>query len=205
MTNGTTRALTTAASVRGAEMSTSGQAALEVQSNKSADFGGWPLSWWTQATTGVLRTWGQFSQLGLQPAAGRRFVAATKPATQAPVDVDPPTSGDRLFHATLGRITAGVSPASLGLAYADLAFHFAVSPGKWQQLLERADKQRCWSNHLCRTNLERPRLSALYRAAVARSLPRRRVAALAVQFDLPGVPPEPTIAAPRDDWNRWCV
>jgi hypothetical protein len=68
MTNGTTRALTTAASVRGAEMSTSGQAALEVQSNKSADFGGWPLSWWTHATTGVLRTWGQFSQFGLQPA-----------------------------------------------------------------------------------------------------------------------------------------
>jgi hypothetical protein len=109
---------------------------------------------------------GQFSQFGLQPAAGRRSVAATKPATQAPVacpDVDPPTSGDRLFHATLGRITAGVSPASLGLAYADLAFHFAVSPGKWQQLLERAVSSGVGLTTYARTDLERP-LSALYRA-----------------------------------------
>ena len=97
--------------------------------------------WWTQATTDLLRTWGQFSQLGLQPAAGQRSATAPKPATQVPVarpEVDPPTSGDRLFHATMGRLTAGVSPASLGLAYADWAFHLAVSPGKGQLLLEKA-------------------------------------------------------------------
>jgi polyhydroxyalkanoate synthase len=61
--------------------------------------------------------------------------------TQTPLaraEVDQPTSGDRLFHATLGRFTAGVSPASLGLAYADWAFHLAASPGKWQQLGEKA-------------------------------------------------------------------
>ncbi|MGP0090310.1 MAG: PHA/PHB synthase family protein [Xanthobacteraceae bacterium] len=69
---------------------------------------------------------------------------ATTPVTQAPVaraEVDPPTSGDRLFHATMGRFTAGVSPASLGLAYADWAFHLAVSPGKWQLLLEKAARK----------------------------------------------------------------
>jgi pimeloyl-ACP methyl ester carboxylesterase len=107
-----------------------------VQSNKSADeLGGWPLSWWTQATTDLLRTWGQFSQFGLQPAGGQRSTTATEPATEVPVtfpELDPPTSGDRLFHATIARFTAGVSPASLGLAYADWALHLAASPGKWQ-------------------------------------------------------------------------
>ena len=91
--------------------------------------------------TDLLRTWGQLSQLGLQSAASQRSVTATKPATQVPVarpEVDPPTSGDRLFHATLGRFTAGISPASLGLAYADWALHLAASPGKWQLLLEKA-------------------------------------------------------------------
>ena len=59
----------------------------------------------------------------------------------ARTEVDRPTSGDRLFHATLGRFTAGVSPASLGLAYADWAFHLAASPGKWQQLGEKAARK----------------------------------------------------------------
>ena len=141
MKTGTIKALPPAVTVRGAVVPISGQASREVQSNKSAEFAGWPLSWWTQATTDVLRNWGRFSQLGLQPAAGQRSVTATTPATQVPVaraEVDPPTSGDRLFHAAMGRFTAGVSPASLGLAYADWAFHLATSPGRWQLLLEKA-------------------------------------------------------------------
>jgi polyhydroxyalkanoate synthase len=141
MKTGTIKAPPTAATVRRAVAPTSGQASPEVRSNKSAENAGWPLSWWTQATTDLLRSWGQFSQLGLQPAAGRRSARATTPATQVPVartEVDPPATGDRLFHATMGRFTAGVSPTSLGLAYADWAFHLAVSPGKWQQLVEKA-------------------------------------------------------------------
>ncbi len=141
MKTGTIKALPTAASVGGAEAVTSKQASPEVQSNTLAQSAGWPLSWWTQATTDLLRTWGQFSQLGLQPAAGQRALTAAKPATQAPVgraEADSPTSGDRLFHATTGRFTAGISPASLGLAYADWAIHLAASPGKWQLLLEKA-------------------------------------------------------------------
>ena len=141
MKSGTIKAPPPAITVRRAAVPTSGQASPEVQSTKSAKTAGSPLSWWSQATTDLLRTWGQFSQLGLQPTAGQRSVTATKPATQVAValpEVDPPTSGDRLFHATMGRFTAGVSPASLGLAYADWAFHLAASPGKWQQLMEKA-------------------------------------------------------------------
>jgi polyhydroxyalkanoate synthase subunit PhaC len=141
MKTGTIKAPPAAATVRHTVVPTAGQASPEVQSNKPVEFAGWPLSWWTQATTDLLRTWGQLSQLGLQPAAGRRSARATTPVTQGPAaraEVDLPTSGDRLFHATMGRFTAGISPASLGLAYADWAFHLAVSPGKWQQLVEKA-------------------------------------------------------------------
>ena len=141
MKTGTIKAPPTALTVRRAVVATSGQASPEVRSNKSAEFTGWPLFWWIQATTELLQSWTRFSPLGLQPARGHRSMAVMKLATQVPVaraEVDPPTSGDRLFHATMGRLTAGVSPASLGLAYADWAFHLAVSPGKWQQLVEKA-------------------------------------------------------------------
>ncbi|MGA8689545.1 MAG: poly-beta-hydroxybutyrate polymerase N-terminal domain-containing protein, partial [Methyloceanibacter sp.] len=132
--------LPTAVPSRRAETPTSGRASAEVGSNKSTDFSEWPFFWWTQATTDLLQTW---TRLGLQPAGGQGAVAvaATKPATQVPgaeAKVDPPTSGDRLFNATMGRFTAGISPVSLGLAYADWAFHLAASPGKWQILLEKA-------------------------------------------------------------------
>ena len=49
-----------------------------------------------------------------------------------------PRQIDRLLHAWLGHWTLGLSPASLLLAYFDWALHFALSPGKQQQLLERA-------------------------------------------------------------------
>ena len=53
-------------------------------------------------------------------------------------DIEPPTSIDRLLHANLGRVTFGISPASLALAYFDWALHLAESPGKWQKLVEKA-------------------------------------------------------------------
>ena len=70
--------------------------------------------------------------------------AANDPAhavrTAAPFreEIDPPSSADRLLHATMARFTLGISPAALGLAYADWAFHLALSPGKWQALAEKA-------------------------------------------------------------------
>jgi len=119
------------------------QTAPEPPSKKCAEFEGWPLLWWTQAMADLLRTSGQ---AGPRPNADQRSVRAPMIVTQtqlARTEVDRPTSGDRLFHATLGRFTAGVSPASLGLAYADWAFHLAASPGKWQQ--------RRWSSWRRRT------------------------------------------------------
>lgn len=76
---------------------------------------------------------------------GLHIAPAVAPSSVAPAasigEVDPPTSADRLLRATLGRATFGVSPASLGLAYADWALHFAVVPGKWQKLAEKAARK----------------------------------------------------------------
>jgi polyhydroxyalkanoate synthase subunit PhaC len=51
---------------------------------------------------------------------------------------DPVSSLDRLLHATVGRFTLGISPVALWLAYADWAMHLSTSPGKRQQLTEKA-------------------------------------------------------------------
>jgi polyhydroxyalkanoate synthase len=48
---------------------------------------------------------------------------------------------DRLAHAALGRLTFGVSPVSLALAFADWAMHLALSPGKRAQLGEKAARK----------------------------------------------------------------
>ncbi len=45
---------------------------------------------------------------------------------------------DHLINAWLGHVTAGVSPASIMGAYADWAWHIAMSPGKQGQLVEKA-------------------------------------------------------------------
>lgn len=130
-----------AITVRSTTGLTSGQVPPETQSNKATAFAGSPLSWWTQTTNVLLQTWWWSSLLGLHATAGQRSLSATKPATQLPIarpEVDQPTSGDRLFHAAMGRLTAGVSPTSLGLAYADWALHLAASPGKWRLLAEKA-------------------------------------------------------------------
>ena len=112
-----------------------------MQGDKSGEFAGWPLAWWTQATSDLLRTWGQFSQPDPQAEAGQRSATLTTPVTQAPgarPEVDPPSSADRALHAALGRFTAGVSPTSLCLAYADWVLHLAASPGRRQALLEKS-------------------------------------------------------------------
>jgi polyhydroxyalkanoate synthase subunit PhaC len=52
--------------------------------------------------------------------------------------VDPPASVDRLLHASIGRVTMGLAPSALWLAYADWAIHLSGAPGKRQQLAEKA-------------------------------------------------------------------
>lgn len=59
----------------------------------------------------------------------------------APLPVPGPFGGevlDRLLHAALGRTTAGISPASVSLAFGDWAAHLAMAPGKQTQLLTAA-------------------------------------------------------------------
>ncbi len=65
---------------------------------------------------------------------------SSPPATGAREEdeLEGPSSIDRLLHASLGRMTQGVSPPALALAYADWALHLAASPGKQQQLVEKA-------------------------------------------------------------------
>jgi polyhydroxyalkanoate synthase len=48
---------------------------------------------------------------------------------------------DRSLHASVARITAGLSPAALALAYLDWAAHLAAAPGKRLQLAEMAARQ----------------------------------------------------------------
>ncbi len=45
---------------------------------------------------------------------------------------------DRMLHAAMARLTHGLSPASLGAAAGDWLTHLALSPGKQQQLGEKA-------------------------------------------------------------------
>ncbi len=45
---------------------------------------------------------------------------------------------DRMLHAGLARLTAGISPAALGLAFTDWWAHLALAPGKQVQLAEAA-------------------------------------------------------------------
>jgi polyhydroxyalkanoate synthase len=63
--------------------------------------------------------------------------AAPVPPPPARQEPDPPTSTDRLLHASLGRFTLGLAPTALWLAYADWAMHLCLSPGKRQQLIEK--------------------------------------------------------------------
>jgi polyhydroxyalkanoate synthase len=91
------------------------------------------------ATAKVLENRVRSVQPGLPASEGQDDLSKPRLPLPAPrEEIEPPTSADRLLHATLGRFTLGISPAALGLAYADWALHLAVSPGKGQRLLEKA-------------------------------------------------------------------
>lgn len=49
-----------------------------------------------------------------------------------------PRTLDRFAHAALGRLTMGLSPASLMLAYLDWVLHLAIAPGKQADLSQKA-------------------------------------------------------------------
>jgi polyhydroxyalkanoate synthase subunit PhaC len=98
------------------------------------------LPGWIGAATELAHIWAQLFQAGLPAGVGSTRADAAGSSTPLPPardEIDRPTSGDRLMHATLGRFTAGISPAALALAYVDWALHLGASPGKWQVLLEK--------------------------------------------------------------------
>ncbi|MEQ8862745.1 MAG: alpha/beta fold hydrolase [Thalassobaculum sp.] len=57
---------------------------------------------------------------------------------------------DRQVHASIARLTMGLSPASLAEAFGDWAIHLAISPGKQAQLVQKAVRKavRLWL-HAC--------------------------------------------------------
>ena len=59
-------------------------------------------------------------------------------AGEPPLGVFHGENRDRMLHAAMGRMTHGISPASLLAAFSDWAVHLALSPGKQQQLVEKA-------------------------------------------------------------------
>jgi polyhydroxyalkanoate synthase len=96
---------------------------------------------WQNASSELFQAWARAVSTGV-PSAARGESSRPVPVQPRPSsvreEIDRPTSGDRLLHATMARFSLGISPAALGLAYADWAFHLAVSPGKWRLLVEKA-------------------------------------------------------------------
>lgn len=97
----------------------------------------WPPNWFGNVQ---LDAWHNLFQSLLEQRTGSRQRAASArrtALTDSRDEIDPPTSFDRLLHASMARGTAGLSPAALWLAYADWAIHLTTSPGKRQQLVEK--------------------------------------------------------------------
>lgn len=96
-----------------------------------------------------------------QQAPARRFTDRM-PACRATDPTRPPLGGAQsdaspeinfLAHATISRMTHGISPVSLALAWSDWALHLTVSPGSWMHLGTKAVRKqlrllhyvaRCW-------------------------------------------------------------
>ncbi len=66
------------------------------------------------------------------------------------VEVSPrdraPESIDRFVHALIGRVTLGISPSAVALAYFDWLVHLGTSPGKQMELVQKAARKatRFW-------------------------------------------------------------
>ncbi|MEM7221805.1 MAG: alpha/beta fold hydrolase [Pseudomonadota bacterium] len=67
--------------------------------------------------------------------AGRADRAATADPPEGP------SSLDRLLHAWIGRLSLGISPAAVALAYTDWAAHLAFAPGKQLLLTQKAARK----------------------------------------------------------------
>ena len=86
------------------------------------------------------------SPVTAEPPCGRPAPSAPDTQDEGPV-TGPNATMDRLLHAAMGRVTLGLSPASLMQAYADWAFHLAMAPGKQAELVQKAVRKtaRFWT------------------------------------------------------------
>ena len=66
---------------------------------------------------------------------------ATQVSMQTAASAAPQISFDRPLHAAIARITAGISPAAVGLAVADWLQHLAFSPDKHMELAREGTRQ----------------------------------------------------------------
>ncbi|MBN8999288.1 MAG: polyhydroxyalkanoic acid synthase [Rhizobiales bacterium] len=81
------------------------------------------------------------AQTGPRPHGNAPDGALSTTLPNAAADAPPEEafrSIDRLAAAQVARLTAGLSPASLGLAFADWALHLAAAPGKQAELAMKA-------------------------------------------------------------------
>ena len=144
------------------------EAAMPVQApsaqagNGKADSKADPLAFLNQATLDALRIWSPLAQLEM-PSTD--CVARPEPENQAKTPASeasthPTRSIDRLLHASIGRLTLGLSPYALWLAYADWAIHLLASPGKYQQLAEKGLRENIrflsYLSHLASEPAHRP-------------------------------------------------
>src|SRR4051794_397641 len=74
-----------------------------------------------QLAAGMLRRAGALAEAAPEPGGGEALA--------------------RMFHAAIGRATAGISPAALALAWADWALHLAGAPGKQSELATKAARK----------------------------------------------------------------
>jgi polyhydroxyalkanoate synthase len=72
-------------------------------------------------------------------------------------EAEAPEDADRLLHAFMAEATQGVAPTSLALAGFDWLMHLSMSPGKWQQLVQKAIKKNMrWFNYAAHATLGAP-------------------------------------------------
>ena len=121
-----------------AEQATAAAPEEAARPNGSPDGTAWPVPW---LDTEALTKFWPFPKQETSAAATALVEQIARNASETRdglEDIEPPTSIDRLIHAAIGHFTAGLSPASLALAYADWVMHLASAPGKQRQLVEKA-------------------------------------------------------------------
>jgi polyhydroxyalkanoate synthase len=127
----------------------------------------WPLAWLNDATVQYWRTWSSFvgASLGERvkeqgpPGHGAQLPTSDSLDEQEAIMGGATASIDRLFHAWLGQVTLGLSPAALCLAYADWAIHLLGAPGKRQQLAAQAWRKAIRFSTFVSQTLENPNSS----------------------------------------------